>query len=124
MFGKILNSHHEIVAEGECDIDRIKGTVSMRPLYDMPLLERQHGVLHLVLDDGTEMALSDRVLHFRLNVPGLPPGSVYKLYITGHGPGEDVSHHYQGASGAGPTRDPDRVPPDLHNDPPPPEFRK
>ena len=123
MFGKITNEHGEMVAEGDCEVDEARGSVTLRPLYDMPLLERQHGNLRLVLDDGSEIVLTDRVLRFRVNYPGRPPASLYKMYVAGH---QTMPYWYREPSpnDPGPPRDPDKVPPDLHNDPPPPEWRR
>jgi hypothetical protein len=81
-FGKITNLQGEIVAEGACEIDDERGSVTLRPLLDSPLLERQRGPMRLTLDTGQEIMLSDRVIHFRLNLPGERPGSVYRLSIA------------------------------------------
>jgi len=140
LYGKISNEHGELVAEGVCEVDEAKGSVTLRPLIDMPLLLRQQGTLRLTLDDGSELTLSDRVLHFRLNLPGSPPGSIYRLYFAGQQrltpwprlPAEDAGSGNVGAAfrppgaggDAGHLENPDRLPPDLHNDPPPPELRR
>jgi hypothetical protein len=81
-FGKVFNGANELLAEGRCDIDLEHGTATLHPLIDQPSLTRQQGALRLVLDDGYEYALSDRVIRFRLNVPGVPPGPAYRLYFT------------------------------------------
>jgi hypothetical protein len=81
-FGKITNEHGEVVAEGACEVDDERGAVTLRPLFDMPLLERQRGPMRLTLDDGAELLLTDRVIHFRVNLPGERPGSVYRLFIA------------------------------------------
>jgi hypothetical protein len=81
-FGKITNEQGEIVAEGDCEVDEERASVTMRPLLDMPLLERTRGPMLLTLDDGKELLLTDRVIHFRVNLAGQAPGSVYRLYIA------------------------------------------
>jgi len=81
-FGKLYNSGGEIVAEGNCQVDHDRGSVTLRPLVDTPLLERQTGSLRLELDDGSELWLTDRVIRFRLNLPGVPPGPTYRLTFT------------------------------------------
>ncbi len=80
--GRLYNEGGELIGEGSCQVDDERGSVTLRPPYEMPLLERQHGALRLVLDDGSELSVSDRVLKFRLNLPDAPPGSVYRLSIS------------------------------------------
>ncbi len=82
-YGKLYNTSGELIAEGACQVDDQRGSVTLRPPYDMPLLERQHGILRLELEDGGEYTLSDRVLKFRMNLPGAPPGNVYRLTFSG-----------------------------------------
>lgn len=78
-FGKLFNTEHELVAEGHCQVDDLRGTVTMRPIIDTPTLARQRGRMRLVLEDGSEIYVTDRVIRFRLNVPGVPPGPAYRL---------------------------------------------
>jgi hypothetical protein len=139
-FGKITNEQGEVLAEGACEVDAERGSVTLRPLLDMPLLERQRGMMRLTLDDGQELLLTDRVIHFRVNLPGERPGSVYRLYIARqqglnrwHGPAwQQADRNPRGPEGEdrtawtppaprlqGSEHDPDRNPDDL-----PPEFRK
>ncbi len=80
-FGKLFNSGGEIVAEGPCQVDEENGRVTMRPLIDTSLLSRQHGTLRLALDDGDDLMVSANMIRFRLNVPGVPPGPAYRLFI-------------------------------------------
>lgn len=82
-FGRLFNEGGEIVAEGSCRVDVEKGSVTLRPLIDTPLLSRQHGILRLELEDGSEFSLTDRVIRYRLNVPGQPAGAAYRLYVVG-----------------------------------------
>ena len=83
-FGKLYNDDGEIVAEGSCQVDYDHGNVTMRPIVDTPLMGRQHGILRLQLDDGTELPIpSARIIRFRLNAPGVPPGAAYRMYFTG-----------------------------------------
>jgi hypothetical protein len=82
-FGKLFNEGGEIVAEGNCQVDEEHGSVTLRPLIDTPLLSRQQGTLRLALDEGDDIFVSERVIRFRLNVPGTPPGPAYRLFIQG-----------------------------------------
>ncbi len=84
-FGKLFTQSGEIVAEGNCQVDMDRGSVTMRPIVDTPLISRHRGVLRLVLDDGTELSIRDGVIRFRLNAPGVPPGPAYRLFVAGGG---------------------------------------
>lgn len=81
--GKIYNSAGEIVAFGQVQVDTERGAVTLRTLTESPLVERQHGALRLELEDGTEYTLLDRVIRYRLNVSGAPPGPAYRLFMAG-----------------------------------------
>jgi len=78
-FGKLFNSEYELVAEGHCQVDDIRGTVTMRPIIDTPTLARQRGRMRLVMEDGSEIYVTDRIIRFRLNVPGAPSGASYRM---------------------------------------------
>ncbi len=78
-FGKLFNAEHELVAEGHCQVDDVRGNITMRPIIDTPSLSRQRGRLRLVMEDGSEINLTDRIIRFRLNVPGVPVGAAYRI---------------------------------------------
>jgi hypothetical protein len=78
-FGKLFNNEYELVAEGHCQVDDVRGTVTMRPVIDTPTLSRQRGRMRLVMEDGSEIYVTDRIIRFRLNVPGLPGGAAYRM---------------------------------------------
>jgi hypothetical protein len=84
-FGKLYTQNNEIVAEGSCQVDMERGSVTMRPIVDTPLISRQKGNLRLELDDGTELTIREGIIRFRLNVPGAPPGPAYRLFVAGGG---------------------------------------
>jgi len=84
-FGKLYTQSNEIVAEGSCLVDMERGSVTMRPIVDTPLISRQKGNLRLELDDGTELTIREGIIRFRLNVPGTPPGPAYRLFVAGGG---------------------------------------
>ena len=79
---KLYNEGNELVADGTCEVDTERGSVTLRPTFDTPTISRQHGLLRLEMEDGAEFYLSDRVIRFRLHVPGLPPGAAYRLFLT------------------------------------------
>lgn len=128
VYGKLYNEGGELIGEGSCQVDDERGSVTLRPPYEMPLMERQHGALRLVLDDGSELSVSDRVLKFRLNLPDAPPGSVYRLSISSQQrlspwprqPGRTEEQQGTGdkqqgdrSLEPGPERDPDDIPREL-----------
>lgn len=84
-FGKLYTSQNEIVAEGSCLVDMDRGSVTMRPIVDTPLISRVRGNLRLLLDDGTELTIREGIIRFRLNVAGTPPGPAYRLFVAGGG---------------------------------------
>ena len=75
------------MAEGPCQVDEDNGRVTLRPLIDTSLMSRQQGTLRLALDDGDDLVVSANMIRFRLNVPGVPPGPAYRLFIQGTIPG-------------------------------------
>ena len=84
-FGKLYTQQNEIVAEGSCLVDMDRGSVTMRPVVDTPMISRQRGNLRLELDDGTELTIREGIIRFRLNVAGAPPGPAYRLFVAGGG---------------------------------------
>jgi hypothetical protein len=93
-FGKLHNQNGEMLAEGNCQVDFDRGSVTMRPIIDNPLLVRQDADLWLELENGSQIPISARIIRFRLNVPGVPPGPAYRLHMAGH-----EGQHAAGAEG-------------------------
>jgi hypothetical protein len=79
----LFTENGEIVAEGSCLVDMDRGSVTMRPIVDSPIITRERGTMRLVLDDGTELAIRDGIIRFRLNVLGQPPGPAYRMFVAG-----------------------------------------
>jgi hypothetical protein len=86
LHGKVFNEGGELVGEGACDVDEERGAVTLRPAYNMPALENQHTALRLELEDGSELALSHRVIKLRVNRPDAAPASVYRLFFKSQQP--------------------------------------
>ncbi len=84
-FGKLFTESGEIVAEGSCLIDMERGSVTMRPIIDTPLITRHSGPMHLTLDDGSSYKVRPGIIKYNLNVPGAPPGPAYRLSLTNGG---------------------------------------
>ncbi len=90
-FGKLFTESGEIVAEGSCQIDMDRGSVTMRPIIDTPLITRHTGPLHLRLDDGTSYKVRPGIIKYNLNVPGAPAGPAYRMSVTnGDGNGSNT----------------------------------
>ncbi len=116
VYGKLYNQGGELVAEGACQVDDDRGSVTLRPPYDMPTLERQHGALRLILEDGSELTVSERVMKFRVALPGAPAGSVYRLSFTGQQRLTQWPRQSRPAQQESPPfepRHPDDIPPEL-----------
>jgi hypothetical protein len=86
-FGKLYTQSNEIIAEGSCLVDMDRGSVTMRPIVDTPMISREKGNMRLLLDDGTELTIREGIIRFRLNVAGTPPGPAYRLFVAGGGQG-------------------------------------
>jgi len=84
-FGKLFTQNGEIVAEGSCQVDMDRGSVTLRPVVDTPLISREKDPMRLVLDDGTELSIRGGIIRFRLNAPGALPGPAYRLFVAGGG---------------------------------------
>ncbi len=84
-FGKLFTQNGEIVAEGPCQVDQDRGSVTLRPLVDTPLISREKDPMRLVLDDGMELSIRGGIIRFRLNTPGAPPGPAYRMFVAGAG---------------------------------------
>lgn len=80
--GKLLNAEGEFIASGPCEIDRDRNEVTMWPSWEMHMLERERGMLRLMLDDGQTLEISDRHLTFKLRGPAEQRISVYRLRIV------------------------------------------
>ena len=79
--GKLLNADGEFIANGPCEVDRDRNEVTMWPAWEMHMLERERGLLKLVLDNGQTLNISDRHLTFKLRGPAEQRISVYRLRI-------------------------------------------
>ena len=66
LYGRLMNSDGEVIAEGSCWLDEKAGTASMEPVRDAGMLQRERGVLTLELSSGQSVKVSDRPMIFRL----------------------------------------------------------
>ena len=81
MEGKLTNAEGEFIASGPCEVNRDRGEVTMWPSWEMHMLERERGELTLELEDGTQLAISDKHLTFKLRGTSEQRVSVYRLRI-------------------------------------------
>lgn len=81
-FGKLFTESGEIVAEGSCQINTERGSVTLRPIIDTPLITRHSGPMRLSLDDGTSYHVRSGIIKYNLNVPGSPPGPAYRMTVA------------------------------------------
>ena len=81
-FGKVFNATGEVVAEGECEVNLDRGSVTLRTVIDAPLLLEERSMMRLELEDGSEYALRGTAIRFRLNTPGALPGPAYRLFLV------------------------------------------
>lgn len=79
--GKLTNAGGEFIASGPCEVNREKGEVTMWPSWEMHMLERERGELALELEDGTQLAISDKHLTFKLRGTSEQRISVYRLRV-------------------------------------------
>lgn len=82
-FGKLYTETGEVLAEGPCQVDLSRGSATLRPIVDMPLIARQKRQMHLELDDGTSLIIRASVIRFQVNAPGVPAGPAYRLFVAG-----------------------------------------
>ncbi len=81
MEGKLTNAGGEFIASGPCEVNRDRGEVTMWPSWELHMLERERGALTLELEDGTQLAISDKHLTFKLRGPAEQRISVYRLRV-------------------------------------------
>lgn len=82
-FGKLFTESGEIIAEGSCLINMERGSVTMHPVIDTPLITRHSGPMHLNLDDGSSFRVRPGIIKYNLNVPGAPAGPAYRMSLVG-----------------------------------------
>ncbi len=79
--GKLKNAEGELIAEGPCEVSEERREVTMWPVQEMHMLQRQRGTLTLELESGRTLELSDCHMTFRVALPGQERRSVYRLRL-------------------------------------------
>jgi hypothetical protein len=75
----VVNSEGETVATGACEINEERQEVTLRPLLDSGLIDKEMGPLLLEMDDGRTLELSSRFMKFRLYGTDGERESIYRL---------------------------------------------
>lgn len=107
--GKLLNAAGEFIANGPCEVNRERGEVTMWPSWEMHMLERERGELRLELGDGTQFAISDKHLTFKLQGPTEQRVSVYRLRIIESVPEHMAAGYSEPADASEAESEPDAV---------------
>jgi hypothetical protein len=86
--GKLYNGDGEIIAEGPCELDEEGSRVSMWPIQEKALFERERGLLTLVLDGGKALCISERRLRLRINRTHGPSAAIYRMQVEPQSAGQ------------------------------------
>ncbi len=70
---RLLNSDHELIAEGLCQLDEPAGQASLEVDRMTGLIQKQHGHLSLELDSGRSLLVSDKPIVVMIAPPGMKP---------------------------------------------------
>ena len=76
---RVVNSEGETVATGTCEVNEERQEVTLRPLLDTGLIDKELGPLFLEMDDGRTLELSSRFMKFRLYGTDGERESIYRL---------------------------------------------
>lgn len=70
---RLLNSDHELIAEGTCLLDEPAGHASLEVDRTPGVIHSQHGNLSLELDSGRSLLVSDKPIVLMITPPGQKP---------------------------------------------------
>ena len=70
---RLLNSDHELIAEGTCLLDEPAGHASLEVDRTPGVIHNQHGNLSLELDSGRSLLVSDKPIVLMITPPGQKP---------------------------------------------------
>jgi len=70
---RLLNSDHELIAEGTCLLDEPAGQASLEVDRTPGVIHNQHGNLSLELDSGRSLLVSDKPIVLMITPPGQKP---------------------------------------------------
>jgi hypothetical protein len=70
---RLLNSEHELIAEGVCVLDEPAGQASLEVERTAAAVQGQHGHLSLELDSGRSLLVSDKPMLMTITPPGQRP---------------------------------------------------
>lgn len=72
-YARLLNSDHELIAEGTCLLDEPAGHASLEVDRTPGVIHNQHGNLSLELDSGRSLLVSDKPIVLMIAPPGQKP---------------------------------------------------
>jgi len=70
---RLLNSDHELIAEGLCELDERAGQASLEVDRTTGTVQKQRGNLSLELDSGRSLLVSDKPILLTITPPGKKP---------------------------------------------------
>jgi len=84
---RLLNSDHELIAEGTCLLDEPAGHASLEVERTPGLIHNQHGNLSLELDSGRSLLVSDKPMVLMITPAGQMPSQenrrkIYRLRLV------------------------------------------
>ena len=78
---RLYNREGEVIAEGLCELNDEGSQVSMWPILEKGLFERERGVMTLELEGGTALRISERRLKLRISPPHGQRTSLYRMSV-------------------------------------------
>lgn len=84
---RLLNSDHELIAEGMCELDERAGQASLEVDRTTGVVQKQRGNLSLELDSGRSLLVSDKPILLTITPPGMKPTQenrrkIYRLRLV------------------------------------------
>jgi hypothetical protein len=70
---RLLNSDHELIAEGLCELDERAGQASLEVDRTTGVVQKQRGHLSLELDSGRSLLVTDKPIMLTITPPGKKP---------------------------------------------------
>ena len=112
LHARLLNAEGELIAEGPCRLDEAAGLAMLEPEREPGVIQKERGVLSLMLESGRTLHVSDTPIIFRISPPTQAGGPYhrrppYRLRRVGPpdraevGPAEPAATYAQEATAAG-----------------------
>ena len=107
LHARLLNAEGELIAEGSCRLDEAAGLAMLEPEREPGVIQKERGVLALMLESGRTLHVSDKPIIFRIRPPAQGGGpyhrrTLYRLRLVGSAePAEATYAQDATAAGAG-----------------------